>query len=75
MSLEGEKKFSEKPRFLCQWVLNISPQQPTKLHVFGQPTFDNMLSQGPPPKRIYILTIFQKQQIYKAHIAPLGGAI
>ena len=42
---------SEKPRFLCQWVLNISRQRPNKLHVFGrQPTFDNMLSQGPPPE-------------------------
>ena len=33
-------------------MLNISHQQPEKLHVFGhQPTFDNMLSQGPPQKQ------------------------
>ena len=52
---------SENPRFLCQWVLNISRQRPKKLLVFGrQPTFDNMLSQGPLSKRIYTLTIFQK---------------
>ena len=32
-------------------VLNISCQRPKQLHVFGrQATFDNMLSQGPPPE-------------------------